>query len=113
MDQIGGEVPWRRTGYFPNRLLLLLSMLTKRTSLLKNSLVELDKRGEMEVQCRRRRSHENDGFKRAGVCPIGLRIPGGTGSPGTFLPASARSPGSLVCLRAGARVLCDGGTTVH
>ncbi len=83
------------------------------TSLLKNSLVELDKRGEMEVQCRRRRSHENDGFKRAGVCPIGLRIPGGTGSPGTFLPASARSPGSLVCLRAGARVLCDGGTTVH
>src|SRR2546430_9067842 len=33
MDQRGGEVPWHRTGYFPNRLLLLLSMLTKRTVL--------------------------------------------------------------------------------
>jgi hypothetical protein len=28
MDRIGGEVPWRRTGYLPCRLLLLLSILT-------------------------------------------------------------------------------------
>ena len=30
---IGGEVPWRRTGYLPCRLILLLSILTKRTVL--------------------------------------------------------------------------------
>src|SRR6266566_3642493 len=52
-------------------------------------LAELDKREEVEVQCRRR-GNENDGFQRAGVYiyPEGLLIPGRTGPTGPFLSAS-------------------------
>src|SRR5258708_6336754 len=53
------------------------------------------------------------GLRIASVCPIGSRVLGGTGSPGPFLPPSAKSSGSLVCVRSGSRVLCDGRTTVH
>src|SRR5260370_36018527 len=60
-----------------------------------------------------RRSNHHDGFQRAGVCPIGRRISGGTGSPRPFLPPSAKSPGSLVRLRSGARGLLGRRTTIH